>query len=156
MSKWLALFLTLTDIGFLLYWVLAALSQAGLLSIPPDMMYANYQQRDVIAWNWSFLPMDLAFSFFGLSAVAASARGDRAWRAYALISLTLTMAAGLMAVSYWTILLEFNAAWYLTNMFLVVWPLCFLPRLIREIGNECGHTVETSRVPLNRRSSLSD
>ena len=28
---------------------------------PPEWMYANYTDPDVIAWNWSFLPMHLLF-----------------------------------------------------------------------------------------------
>jgi hypothetical protein len=127
----LAVLLTVTDVAFLLYWALAALSQAGLVYIPPEWMYANYERADVIAWNWSFLAMDLAFSYFGLRAVAAARRGDERWRALAIVSLTLTMAAGGMAVAYWTILLEFDPSWYFANLALVIWPLFYMPRLLR-------------------------
>ncbi len=130
MPRALAVAITVTDVAFLLYWTLAALSQAGVVQIPPDWMYANYQKPDVIAWNWSFLPMDLAFSFFGLKSVAAARRGDPVWRPYAIVSLTLTMAAGGMAVSYWVILLEFDPTWFLANLTLVVWPLFFLQPLL--------------------------
>jgi len=132
MPRSLAVAITLTDVAFILYWVLAALSQAGILHIPPEWMYANYERPDVIAWNWSFLPMDLAFSFFGLKAVAASRRGEPLWRPHAIISLTLTMAAGGMAVSYWAILREFDPSWFLANLALVIWPLFFMPRLVLE------------------------
>ena len=64
MPSALAIALATTDVAFLLYWTLAALSQAGPIQIPPDWMYASYEQVDVIAWHWSFLPMDLAFSYF--------------------------------------------------------------------------------------------
>jgi len=126
MPRSLAIALTITDVAFLLYWSVAALSQLGLVYLPPEWMYANYDQPDVIAWNWSFLPMDLAFSFFGLKAVAASRRGDPMWRSSAIVSLTLTMAAGGMAVSYWALLKEFNPTWFLSNLALVVWPLFFM------------------------------
>jgi len=133
-SRPLSVLLAITDISFLAYWSLAALAQLGVIHIPPEWMYANYTNPDVIAWNWSFLPMDLAFSWFGLRAVAASRRGDPVWRPYAIISLTLTMAAGGMAVSYWALLLEFDPSWFLTNLSLVVWPLFVMPKLLRPAG----------------------
>ncbi len=37
----LATALTVTDIAFLLYWTIAALSQSGLIEIPAEWMYAN-------------------------------------------------------------------------------------------------------------------
>ena len=132
MPRTLALALTITDVAFILYWSLAALGQIGLIQIPPEWMYANYDQPDVVAWNWSFLPMDLAFSYFGLRAVAAARRGDAVWRPFAIVSLTLTMAAGGMAVSYWTLLLEFDPSWFLANLALVIWPLFFMRRLLSD------------------------
>ncbi len=133
MQRPLAIALTVTDVAFILYWTLAALSQAGVVQIPPEWMYANYDRPDVIAWNWSFLPMDLAFSVFGLKAVAAARRGDPAWRPFAIVSLTLTMAAGGMAVSYWAILREFDPSWFLANLTLVIWPLFFMRGLMSDI-----------------------
>ena len=132
MSRPLHWCLTLTDVGFLLYWAVAALSQLGLLAIPGEWMYANYDQPDVIAWNWSFFPMDLAFSYFGLRAIAAARRGDPRWRPWTIISLTLTMAAGGMAVSYWALKGELDPFWFGTNLLLVVWPLFFVRGLIAE------------------------
>jgi hypothetical protein len=35
-----------------------------------------------------------------------------------------------MAIGYWTILGEFDPAWYLPNLALAVWPLFFLPGLL--------------------------
>ncbi len=132
MPRSLAIAITVTDLAFILYWILASLSQAGILQIPPEWMYADYDQPDVIAWNWSFLPMDLAFSVFGLKAVVAARRGDPAWRPFAIVSLTLTMAAGGMAVSYWAILREFNPSWFFANLALVIWPLFFIRRLMSD------------------------
>jgi hypothetical protein len=51
----------------------------------------------------------------------------------AMISLCLTFVAGLMAIGYWTILGEFDPAWYLPNLALAVWPLFFLPGLLNDI-----------------------
>ena len=140
MPRSLAISITVTDVAFLLYWSLAALSQFEILHIPPEWMYANYEQPDVIAWNWSFLPMDLAFSVFGLRAVAAARRGDPVWRSLAIVSLTLTIAAGGMAVSYWVILGEFNPSWFLSNLLLVIWPLFFMRRLLSNRDAPVGHS----------------
>ena len=130
MSRSLKTSITITDVLFILYWTLAALGQVGLIDIPPAAMYANYEDPIVVAWNWSFLPIDLIFSYFGLKAVAEARRGDPAWRIHASISLILTMVAGGMAVAYWLILLEFDPSWFLPNLALLVWPVFFLPRLI--------------------------
>jgi hypothetical protein len=134
MDRRLALALSATDLLFLAYWALAAASQFGLVEIPAAWLYAGYDQPRVVAWNWSFLPLDLAFSLTGLAAVAAARRGDPLWRPLCLVSLTLTMVAGLMAVSYWTLLGEFDPSWFLPNLALVVWPLFFLPRLVCDLG----------------------
>jgi len=126
--KWLMI---VTDWLFILYWSVAALAQAKLVNIPPELMYADYSLPQVISWNWSFFPLDIAFSVLGLCAVSAARRGNPVWRPLAIISLTLTMTAGGMAVSYWVVLLEFDPAWFLPNLALLVWPLFFLPQLIR-------------------------
>ena len=61
-------------------------------------------------------------------------RGDQAWRPFAIVSLTLTMAAGGMAVSYWAILREFDPSWFLANLALVIWPLFFMRRLMSDVS----------------------
>lgn len=134
MSRSLAASLAITDLLFLAYWSAALLNQVGLLSIPPELMYAGHDNPRVVAWNWSFFPLDLAFSVTGLLAVRAARRGDPTWRPLALISLTLTVVAGLMAVAYWAILREFDPSWFLPNLALLIWPLFFLPRLVCDIG----------------------
>jgi hypothetical protein len=100
MSRSLALALSVTDLLFLTYWAVSGAGAAGLLHIPAAWMYADYANPRVAAWNWSFLPLDLAFSVVGLLAVRAARRGDPLWRPLALISLILTQVAGLMAVAY--------------------------------------------------------
>ena len=126
MPQSLRVLLYVTDVSFLLYWALAGLSQLGAIEIPPAWMYANYDKPDVIAWNWSFFPLDLAFSYCGLRAIAASRAGSELWRPYALVSLILTITAGGMAVGYWAILREFDPLWFGMNLSLVVWPLFYL------------------------------
>jgi len=130
MPKSLRLFITVTDVLFILYWTMAALSELNLLTIPRELMYADYDNPRVVAWNWSFFPLDIVFSLVGLAAVCASNKGHQCWRPLALISLTLTMTAGGMAVSYWAILGEFDPSWFIPNLLLVIWPLFFLRQLV--------------------------
>ena len=145
MPRSLAVLLTVTDVGFILYWCTAGLLEMGWLQIPPEWMYANYTQAHVRAWNWSFFPMELIFSVVGLLAVSAARRGDPRWRPLAIISLTLTMAAGLMAVSYWTILGEFDPFWYGMNATLVVWPLFYLRGFFAKASDATASRAETIR-----------
>lgn len=133
MPRALAIGLTVTDIAFLAYWGLTAASALGLIDLPPDLLYSNYHDPRVVGWNWSFFPLDVAFSLTGLAAVRMSAKGDPAWRPWALISLVLSSTAGLMAISYWLILREIEPAWFGINLALFLWPLFFIPRLIREM-----------------------
>jgi len=136
----LALALTITDWLFIGYWTLSGLDRLGLIHIPADLLYANAHDPRVVAWNWSFLPLDIAFSVIGLAAVRASRRGKPVWRPLALISLVLTMVAGGMAVGYWTLLGEFDPAWFLPNLALLLWPLAFLPGLIGQLSS--GHDTD--------------
>ncbi|WP_293904310.1 DUF5360 family protein [Phenylobacterium sp.] len=134
MDRRLAVALSVTDLLFLAYWAVAAAAQAGLIALPASLMYAGYDEPRVIAWNWSFLPIDLAFSVTGLLAVRAARRADPLWRPLTLISLILTQVAGLMAVGYWALLGEFDLSWFLPNVALVLWPLAFLPKLVCNLG----------------------
>jgi Family of unknown function (DUF5360) len=131
MSRPLRYLLLFTDVAFLAYWLVAALHEARVLTLPPDWLYAHADDPRVKAWNWSFLPLDLAFSATGLAAVSAMRRG-KPWRHLTIVSLVLTMVAGGMAVSYWTLTGEIDWSWYGANLFLLVWPLFFLPGLLRE------------------------
>lgn len=133
MSTPLRIALSVTDLLFLAYWLASGLHAAGALPIPADLLYANADDPRVVAWNWSFFPLDIAFSVTGLAAVRLSRRGDGLWRPLALVSLVLTMVAGGMAVGYWALLGEFDPAWFLPNLALLVWPLFFLPRLVMSI-----------------------
>ena len=135
MPRSLAIALTVTDWLFIAYWAVSGLDRIGFIHIPADLLYANAHDPAVIAWNWSFFPPDIAFSLTGLAAVRASRRGRPIWRPLALISLILTMVAGGMAVGYWALLGEFDPAWFLPNLLLLIWPLFFLPGLIRQLAS---------------------
>lgn len=131
MSPRLRWALLITDILFLAYWSASLLDQIHVLTLPPEMMYDSYDQPRVAAWNWSFFPLDVAFSAFGLMAVAANRRGDPIWIALAILSLAFTIAAGGMAIGYWILLQEFDPSWFIPNLVIFLWPFLFLPGLIR-------------------------
>jgi hypothetical protein len=134
MSKSLRLALSITDVLFLTYWALSALHTFGVLPIPADWLYAEANNPRVVAWNWSFFPLDLAFSLTGLSAIHYARQNNPLWRPLALISLVLTTVAGGMAVGYWLLLREFDPFWFLPNLALLVWPLFFLRPLIKTLA----------------------
>ena len=101
------------------YWVLAAALVAGWIHIDPALMYSDYENPLVVAWNWSFLPIDLAFAATGLWArFGVLAHGTRL--KLAAISATLMICAGVMAVSFWTLTGDFNVTWWGLNIWLIV------------------------------------
>jgi len=112
-----------TDIGFILYWLVVASK-----ILPANIMFNGYDDSAVAAWNWSFLPLDLCASIVGLTAV----RSLRSRRANALplliVSLTLTSAAGGMALVFWTVRGDFEFAWWIPSAFLLLFPLPLLTR----------------------------
>jgi hypothetical protein len=134
MGPALGLGLLITDVAFLLYWTVAALHAAALVQVPQTWLYANADDARVVAWNWSFFPLDVAFSLTGLAAVRAARRNNGAWRPLALISLILTMVAGGMAVGYWALLGEFDPFWIGANALLLVWPAPFVACLVRDLS----------------------
>ncbi len=126
--------LIITDSLFTLYWAVSGAAAAGLLHPPAALMYAGYGDPRVAAWNWSFFPLDLAFSVTGFAAVRASRQASPLWRPLALVSLVLTCVAGGMAVGYWALLGEFDPSWFLPNLALLLWPAYFMPALVRMLG----------------------
>ena len=80
--------LTATELGMLLYWVLAVVMALGLVNVPEDWMYSKHDDPLVVAWNWSFLPIDVLFAATGLVARYAG----RAPARLADVSLTLMFA----------------------------------------------------------------
>lgn len=108
------------DFGFIIYWLLIALNL-----IPHEWVFQNYDDPNVRAWNWSFLPLDLAASLTGFFGIKG--KGN-----FALLvsSSTLTMVAGGMALAFWSIQGFFNLGWWLPNLFLFVSGLMILIHLI--------------------------
>lgn len=134
MPRTLAFLLAITDVTFLLYWSMTSLAELSVIHVPSEWMYADYNQPQIVAWNWSFFPLDVVLSIVGLSAVAASNRSSSLWRPLAVISLTLTSVAGGMAISYWVLLRQFDPSWFLPNLALCIWPLIFLPGLVKGLS----------------------
>ncbi|MFN8544152.1 MAG: DUF5360 family protein [Candidatus Binatia bacterium] len=119
-------FFLVTDTGFVLYWLVTALHL-----IPPEHLFKDYADPILVAWNWSFLPLDLTVSATGYASLVLHARGRTAWAPWALVSLVLTSCSGLMAIAFWTLRADFALAWWLPNLYLLFYPLAFLPGLVR-------------------------
>jgi hypothetical protein len=118
-------FFLATDIGFIVYWLITLV---GL--IPAAYLFKDYHEPILVAWNWSFLPLDLLVSASGLGSLALERRGDQRWRGLALVSLALTLCSGLQAVAFWVLRLDFDPIWWLPNLYLLIYPLFFLPRML--------------------------
>jgi len=127
--RWLMLF---TDIGMLLYWAVTAAMALKLVDVPGEWLFKDYHDPRVMAWNWSFFPLDILLSVTGLAALRMEATDHASWRVMAAISLTLTFCAGLMAIAYWLIVQDFDPSWWIPNLFLMLWPIPFLYALLRQ------------------------
>lgn len=118
-----------TDLGFVAYWLVTA---AHVL--PEAWLFKDYRDPVLNDWNWSFMAIDLLVSATGLSAAWLWKRRDARAQPLALMSLTLTSTSGLMALAFWTLRGDFEPGWWAPNLFLLVWPLCFVPRFLVTTG----------------------
>lgn len=125
--KSLRVFFLITDIGFILYWVITLIGV-----IPASYLFKDYHNPILSAWNWSFLPLDLMISFSGLWSLRLMSKADGRWRNVALISLVLTFASGLMALAFWTIRRDFDISWWLPNLYLMLYPVYYIVTLSRQ------------------------
>jgi hypothetical protein len=128
MPRPLQLLFLITDIGFIAYWGVSALMVGGLVAIPGDVLFKDYHDPNIMAWNWSFMPLDILASLTGLIAVMRAKNGG-AWQSLARPSLTLTFCAGFMAISFWIFQGSFDLSWWLPNLFLMAWPIAFVRRV---------------------------
>lgn len=117
--------LLITDLGFLVYW---ALSLGKVL--PPEWLFRDHADPMMQAWNLSFLPLDLAVSATGLASLAVRAKCPGSSRALLLLSLVATSISGLQAIAFWAVRADFEIGWWAPNLFLLVWPLPFLARMV--------------------------
>lgn len=127
LPRGLTTLMVLTDVGFIAYWVVT-----GLHLLPAEWLYRDATNALMVDWNWSFLSLDLLVSATGLGGLHFARRGRPAARGLVIISLTLTCASGLMALSFWALRRDFDLGWWLPNGFLLIYPLPYLLMLLRE------------------------
>jgi len=125
--KSLRILFFITDIGFILYWLITLLGV-----IPASYLFKDYRNPILSAWNWSFLPLDLMISFSGLWSLRLMSKADPRWKNVALISLVLTFASGLMALAFWTIRRDFDLSWWLPNLYLMLYPIYYIVILSKQ------------------------
>ncbi|MDF2706757.1 DUF5360 family protein [Nonomuraea muscovyensis] len=116
----------ITDVGFVVYF-----GVTGLGLIPPEWAFAGYADPVMADWNWSFLAIDLLAGATGLGSLLLLRRGSASGPPLMLVSLVLTMASGLMAIAFWTLRGDFSLAWWLPNLYLMIFPL---PAIVRLAG----------------------
>ncbi|MEK4971283.1 YvaD family protein [Niallia sp. FSL R7-0648] len=123
--KYLKPFFLVTDIGFIIYWIITYFSL-----IPIEWAFKDYDNPIIIAWNWSFFPLDIFISATGLYSLYLYKKTSAKWKPYALISLVLTFCSGLQAIAFWGFSLEFDISWWAVNLYLMIYPLLFIPFFI--------------------------
>ncbi len=57
---------------------------------------------------------------------------DERWKKMAHVSLVLTFSLGLMAIVFWSIRRDFDLSWWLPNLYLIVYPIYFIKKLLEE------------------------
>lgn len=119
---------TIAEILMIAYWIAAAALAFGLIYIDPEWMYSDHENPLVIAWNWSFFPIDIAFAALGLFAKFGNMNAARRFK-LEITAATLMICAGLMAISFWLITADFNVAWWAVNIWLIVLGLLNLTRI---------------------------
>lgn len=119
--KLLKPFFLVTDIGFIIYWIITFFH-----IIPDSVAFKDYTNPILIAWNWSFFPLDILISITGLSSLYLYKQKREIWRGFALISLILTFCSGLQAISFWAYYKDFDPYWWGFNGFLLIYPLFFI------------------------------
>lgn len=125
--KTLKFFFVVTDTGFILYWLVTLLHL-----IPQELLFKDYTNPILVAWNWSFLPLDLMISLSGFTSLYLYNRGQAAWRQVALISLVLTFCSGLQAIAFFVLRSDFDPTWWIPNLYLLLYPLPFLAGILRD------------------------
>lgn len=125
--KKLKILFMITDIGFIIYWIITLFH-----IIPENLLFKDYANPILSAWNWSFLPLDMFISFTGLISLYLYARRNEIWKKLSLISLTLTFCSGLQAISFWSMRGDYDLLWWLFNFYLILYPLFFIKGLLKE------------------------
>lgn len=125
--RFLRFFFWFTDTGFVAYWLITL---SGV--IPDAYLFKDYRNEILNAWNWSFFPLDIFISVSGYLSLYFHRRGLAVWKRLALISLVLTFCSGLQALSFWTLRRDFDLTWWIPNLYLLLYPLFFIPRMMKD------------------------
>jgi Family of unknown function (DUF5360) len=123
--KYLKPFFFVTDIGFILYWLLTIFHL-----IPENAAFKDYNNPIIIAWNWSFFPLDILISITGLYSIYLYNKKRTSWSGYAFVSLVLTFCSGLQAIAFWAYSKDFDITWWAFNLYLMIYPLFFFKKFI--------------------------
>ncbi|ETT81426.1 YvaD family protein [Viridibacillus sp. FSL R5-0477] len=135
--KLLKPFFLVTDVGFILYWI-----ATYFYLIPKNVAFKDYDNPMIIAWNWSFFPLDILISITGLYSLYLCRRNHPTWESMALISLVLTFCSGLQAIAFWAFIKDFDFTWWLFNLYLMIYPLFFMKILFK---NKLSQTEKSLR-----------
>ncbi|PAE16004.1 hypothetical protein CHH91_10200 [Virgibacillus sp. 7505] len=125
--KYLKPFFLVTDIGFIIYWIVTYLH-----IIPKSWAFKDYNNPLTIAWNWSFLPLDILISITGLYSLYLYEKNAEQWKMIALVSLVLTFCSGLQAIAYWSFNGDFDMSWWIMNLYLLIYPIFFIVPLVKQ------------------------
>lgn len=117
----------LVDIGFFFYWTITYFQL-----IPDELLFPDYKNPTLVTWNWSFFPLDIGLSLSGIASLILLNRKNEYWRILAIVSLALTHASGLMAISFWAFQGWFDLSWWLPNLYLMLYPIPMLVFLLRK------------------------
>lgn len=130
MGKTLKGLMLFTDIGFIIYWTFTFMGW-----IPKEYLYQDYKNELLVAWNMSFIPLDLFISVTGILSIYYYHNKKPAWSALCFTSLLLTSCSGLQAIAYWIIRQDFDMMWWTPNLFLLIYPLFFLAKVMKRERN---------------------
>lgn len=126
--KTLKYFFFLVDIGFIAYWLITYLEV-----LPTEYLYSDYKNPIMVDWNWSFFPLDICISLTGLTSYFLYRQQKIHWQKWALTSLVLTFTSGLQAIAFWAIRGDFDITWWGMNLFLMIYPLFYIPKFFRDV-----------------------
>ncbi|MEU8896149.1 DUF5360 family protein [Nocardia sp. NPDC048505] len=132
--------LLVTDGLLVLYWIAVVLD-----AIPKDAAFRDYSNPVVQAWNWSFLPLDLAAVVFGFAGLQLMRVGHRLGWLVLTVGLTLTFCAGFMAISFWAYYGDFDPIWWSSNAVLMAVPVLVFGLLAAD--GEAGVTNSVTPKP---------
>jgi hypothetical protein len=125
--KHLKKFFCVVDSGFIIYWSVTILNL-----IPEEYLFKDYTNPLLVAWNWSFFPLDILISFSGFYSIYLYQKQQKRWILIALISLVLTFCSGLQAIAFWILRADFDLNWWVPNLFLMIYPTFFIVNIVKK------------------------